>query len=496
MKFMNIFYKCENIIEDKVLACKWVIKPVLEISIIYFIALLSLFRANFNYIDDLGRVAQGYRNWINWSRFILQELSVLINTQKILTDISPLTQLIAILIIALAGVIIIYTFTGKKTVQLSMIAAVVPLGLSPWFLECFSYKFDSPYMALSVLASVIPFIFWQKDFHKFIGLSVLGILVMDTTYQAASGIYIIEVLFLYFYKWMYGTRAKDCVIWLSSAAGSYVMAMIIYRFALMRPATDYVSTNSVGAKSLPYLLIHNATQYLNTIYFDCNKTWVILFVLIAISFIILTIFKSRKNKILTFLVALGIVIISAVLSYGGYLALAKPLYAPRALYGFSFYVSILMVMSVAMLQRGYFIKLLIMMMAWCMIILSCTYGNALAEQKRYTDFRVQMVINDLNRVTAYNLKQKYAVQINGNIGKAPAVERMQQKWPALRRLVPSTFGSDWYWNQFYFFNYFKLNADKWDKKKGDMKEMNLPVIVDSRYHLIQADDTHVMIILR
>lgn len=164
MNFMNIFYKCENIIEDKVLACKWVIKPVLEISIIYFIALLSLFRANFNYIDDLGRVAQGYRNWINWSRFISQELSVLINTQKILTDISPLTQLIAILIIALAGVIIIYTFTGKKTVQLSMIAAVVPLGLSPWFLECFSYKFDSPYMALSVLASVIPFIFGRRIF--------------------------------------------------------------------------------------------------------------------------------------------------------------------------------------------------------------------------------------------------------------------------------------------------------------------------------------------
>ena len=349
MKFMNIFYKYENIIEDNVLACKWVIKPVLEISIIYFIALLSLFRANFNYIDDLGRVAQGYRNWINWSRFISQELSVLINTQKILTDISPLTQLIAILIIALAGVIIIYTFTEKKTVQLSMIAAVVPLGLSPWFLECFSYKFDSPYMALSVLASVIPFIFWQKDFHKFIGLSVLGILVMDTTYQAASGIYIIEVLFLCFYKWMYGTRAKDCAIWLSSAAGSYVMAMIIYRFALMRPATDYVSTNSVGVNSLPYLLIHNATQYLKTIYFDCNKAWIILFVLIAVSYIILTVLKSRKNKIFTFFMVLAIVIISTALSYGGYLALAKPLYAPRALYGFSFYVTLIMVMSVAML---------------------------------------------------------------------------------------------------------------------------------------------------
>lgn len=496
MKFMNIFYKCENIIEDNVLACKWVIKPVLEISIIYFIALLSLFRANFNYIDDLGRVAQGYRNWIDWSRFISQELSVLINTEKILTDISPLTQLIAILIIALAGVIIIYTFTEKKTVRLSMIAAVVPLGLSPWFLECFSYKFDSPYMALSVLASVIPFIFWQKDFHKFIGLSVLGILVMDTTYQAASGIYIIEVLFLCFYKWMYGTRAKDCVIWLSSAAGSYVMAMIIYRFALMRAATDYVSTNSVGVKSLPYLLIHNATQYLKTIYFDCNKAWIILFVLIAVSYIILTVLKSRKNKIFTFFMVLAIVIISMALSYGGYLALAKPLYAPRALYGFSFYVTLIMVMSVAMLQRGYFIKLLIMMMAWCMIVLSCTYGNALAEQKRYTDFRVQMVINDLNRVATYNPGHKFAIQINGNIGKAPAVERMQQKWPALRRLVPSTFGSNWYWNQFYFFNYFKLNADKWDMKKGDMKKMNLPVIVDSRYHLIQADDTHVMITLR
>lgn len=131
MKFIHDIYRSETVIEDKILACKWIIKPVLEASIIYIIALLSLFRANFNYIDDLGRVTQGYRNWINWSRYISQELSVLINTQKTLTDISPLTQLIAIIIIALAGVIIIYTFTGKKTVQLSMMAAVVPLGLSP-----------------------------------------------------------------------------------------------------------------------------------------------------------------------------------------------------------------------------------------------------------------------------------------------------------------------------------------------------------------------------
>lgn len=496
MKYINNIHNLEDKIKDKVLACHWVVRPLIEISVVYFIALFALFRANFNYIDDLGRVAHGYRNWIDWSRYISQELSVLINTQKTLTDISPLTQLIAIIIIALAGVIIIYTFTEKKAVSLSMLAAVVPLGLSPWFLECFSYKFDSPYMALSVLASVVPFIFWQKDFRKFYCLSVLGILVMDTTYQAASGIYIIEALFLCFYKWICGNRAKDCGTWLGSAAGSYIIAMIIYRFALMRAATSYVSTDSVGAKSLPHILLYNATQYLKTIYFDCNKTWIILFLLITISFILLAVLKSRKNKIITFLVALTIVIISAVLSYGGYLVLAKPLYAPRALYGFSFYVSILMVMSVAMLQRGYFIKLLIMGMAWCMIVLSCTYGNALAEQKRYTDFRVQMVINDLNRVTAYNPKHKYSVQINGNIGKAPAVERMQQKWPALRRLVPSTFGSDWVWNQFYFFNYFKLNADKWDKKKGDMKEMNLPIIVDSRYHLIQADDKHVMITLR
>lgn len=496
MKYINNIRDFEDMIEDKVLACHWVVRPLIEISIVYFIALFALFRANFNYIDDLGRVAQGYRNWINWSRFISEKLSVLINTQKVLTDISPLTQLIAILLIALAGIVIIYTFTEKKTIQPSMVAAIVPLGLSPWFLECFSYKFDSPYMALSVLASVVPFLYWQKNYYRFICLSVVGILVMDTTYQAASGIYIVEALFLCLYKWICGHKAKACGMWLGIAAGGYIIAMIIYRFALMRAAASYVSTESVGAKSLPYLVIHNAVQYLNNIYYDSNNIWIALFLLIATSFIILAVLKTKQNKFMTFSAALVILLVSAVLSYGSYLALAKPLYSPRALYGFGFYVSVIMVISIAMLQRGYFIKMLVMAMAWCMIVLSCTYGNALAEQKRYTDFRVQMVINDLNRVTAYNPKQKYAVQINGNIGKAPAVERMQQKWPSLRRLVPSTFGSDWYWNQFYFFNYFKLNADKWDMKKGDMKEMNLPIIVDSRYHLIQADDKHVMITLR
>lgn len=36
MKFIHDIYRSETVIEDKILACKWIIKPVLEASIIYY----------------------------------------------------------------------------------------------------------------------------------------------------------------------------------------------------------------------------------------------------------------------------------------------------------------------------------------------------------------------------------------------------------------------------------------------------------------------------
>src|SRR5699024_10528602 len=113
---------------------------------IFLVGISAILKANFNYIDDMGRIADGYRGWNNFSRFVSTSLSVMIHANDHLADISPLTQLIAVLILSLSGIILLYIVYERKAFSFSELLALIPIGLNPYFLECISYKFDAPYM--------------------------------------------------------------------------------------------------------------------------------------------------------------------------------------------------------------------------------------------------------------------------------------------------------------------------------------------------------------
>lgn len=56
---------------------------------IYLLGISAILRANFNYIDDMGRVLQGYTGWNNFSRFASNSIATLMHMSDALTDISP-----------------------------------------------------------------------------------------------------------------------------------------------------------------------------------------------------------------------------------------------------------------------------------------------------------------------------------------------------------------------------------------------------------------------
>ena len=77
------------------------------------IAFLAIIRANFNYNDDLGRVAFGYKDFLGFSRQTSEYLSGVIHTNNFLADISPLTTLLSSIILGLASVFAIFIITKK-----------------------------------------------------------------------------------------------------------------------------------------------------------------------------------------------------------------------------------------------------------------------------------------------------------------------------------------------------------------------------------------------
>ena len=119
-------------------------RAVLILFAVYVIGFSAVLRTNFYYMDDNGRAAFGYKTWDYFGRYLSTGFSSLLHMGDYLTDIAPLPQLTALLIMAVSGVLLLYIFFDRTLFTLWELAAVVPLGLNPYFLECLSFRFDAP----------------------------------------------------------------------------------------------------------------------------------------------------------------------------------------------------------------------------------------------------------------------------------------------------------------------------------------------------------------
>ncbi len=476
-------------------SCRFVVKPTLALFVIYLVAYSAIIMANFNYIDDMGRVAQGYDRWgSSFSRYTSDILSHFLHTGTYLTDVSPLTQIIASLELALAGVVVLYVVTGKKAYSLLMLVSVLPLGLSPYFLECISYKFDSPYMALSVLASVVPLLLAEKNKVAY-GLAVVaGEIIVCTTYQAATGILPMLVVMLACLQWCRGASAKQVGGFLARSAVAFGVGILVFKFFIMQPVDSYVSNSLPSLTEFAPTVIANFKTYLKLVLTDFRRSWLILCVLVVAAFLIVMMLNAKRGKLPGFLAGLACILLMGCLVFGMYPALSDPLFAPRAMYGVGAFFAFLGAV-VASSDRAVVGKFIVVALCWCFFVFAFTYGNALTVQAQWTDFRITSVVNDLGDLEQFSDDGEKTVQIEGNIGYAPTLRNQPQGYQMLNRLVPITFRQDWSWGVAGMKFYYGIkNATI--TYEGDFSELNMPLLKRSMYHDIYGEGDKYLVVLK
>ncbi len=470
-------------------------KPFICLFAIHLVAIFALLRANVNYIDDMGRANAGYTGWSNFSRHLSDFLSFFIHTDSFLSEISPLPQIIAILLLSLTGVIMIYIITGRTNVSFWTLAAVIPLGISPYFLECLSYKYDAPYMALSILASVVPFLAFRGRYRYpvFFVVSVFSILTVCMTYQAASGIFPVLTIFLCLQKWNAAQKLQEIGKFLLAAVLAYVYGMIVFRIRIMKPVDGYVSSSVPSSEQFLPSVMRNLQQYLSYVRSDFTMFWKILIFLIGIFFVAAMVYHSKQQKVLALLVTCCSLAAMSLISFGVYSMLAKPLFAPRAMFGVGVFLAVISVYAVDM---GFApVKLVMAVLSWTFFVFSFTYGNALSVQKEYTEYRTMLVIeelNEMNQLTQGNVKN---VQIAGSIGYAPSLTGVMQRYGILSRLIPVTFREEWHWGGYRFYNYYGLKNIRHDSSV-DLKTCNLPVIKDTMFFTLKGSGDNYLVELK
>ncbi len=461
---------------------------ILFVFCIYIIGVFALLIANFNYIDDMNRILYGTFAFSWWNRHTSTIMASILslNTEYFLA-IFPYSLFISIFILALSSIILLKVIDNKLINSKIALLASVGIGLSPYYLENLSYKFDAPFMALSVFVSIFPFLFIKYK-KIFIIISIICLLIMLTSYQASSGIYMMISIFLAF-KQILKNNNKEAINIIIISCVSYFIVGILY-LMLYRPEASYANTNILPLKYLLIGLDKHITQYIQTLYSDWgggNRVYLHLILGFAVIFIIKSVSNAKINKSIALLLSIAAIMVLFVLSFGLYLIIVTPTFTPRSFVGFGVFITILCIYSI---YKGKMLSnILVVLFIHFLIVFANYYGQSLKAQNDYQTFRFIIVLNDLGKFinTGHmNINSTFNIQVLGNSGVNPVIAKSQIHYPLIKRLTPNL-QHEWDWSIAAFDNY-GLSATANDECK-DSK--NKKILIDTYFHTIESSNPNV-----
>lgn len=462
--------KLENVIQEIYQPIKEIIndknfkKYFITLIIVYLIGYASILIADVYYLDDLGRSMHG-RRWPNFSRHLSDKASILVHMGWKLSDISPLTQLIAVFILSTTSILLVKIINGR--LRFIPIIASTCIGLFPFFLQNISYKFDSPYMAFSLLSSVVPFLYYyNKKKSYFITFSILGVLGTFMTYQAAGGVYLILFIALLTKDFLLQKNTiKEFFVSIGIVLVSYTIALLIYRYLFMEDihpnSYHQVSTSVFPLLELPKGVYYHIINRLSIIKNAFSNGFIAYALLCLLALYIVKLLLLSKR---TFLISVIVALLSLggmiSLSWGGYIVLENLHFPLRAYLGFGLLVALLLSIEIENNKLLQMInRIFVVVFIYALIVFANAYGNALKAQNEYNNFRFKMAVYDLSKfISSKDKSNKLKLQflnVKNRQRYSPVVLNASYHYPLIKQLA--------------------FNKGRW-KNIGMMKNIGMPTI--------------------
>ncbi|MGT2682646.1 glucosyltransferase domain-containing protein [Streptococcus porci] len=452
---------------------------VLLILGLYQIVEIFLGTINYPYIDDISRRVNGATNFgLHYARYLSEVGSWIVQGSRHLTDLGLTTYIMSGIILTLTSVLVTYLFSdGVRMTWTSAIASVF-IGLNPWCLELLSFRFDSPYMVISIFLSILPFLWFRTNNFLFVFSSVICIFLMFNSYQGSSGIYMFLVVLFWLQLVLERVSIQKWFIFLLNSVFSFGIATIFYLFEMkFNPQLEERGdlTKLAELSDLPMTIWNNLITYFTVYREGLPSLWKYLLIIIIGIMVTKIVFQSNKLKLLNMVVVLVGLVISAILSLGIYIACVAPVadVRPRYAYGLAILLAFIMIILSQKLSKNFLSNLgrvAIVLLVYYSYTFSLGYISALDNQK--TDFEAQSIVlaSSLNH---YVLKEGQKVYINHFFDDSTAFLNAKQNYNILAKLVPSN--KSLYWPNLMWYN--ELTHSKIEFIQKDFTNLNVNELI-------------------
>ncbi|MFD1411371.1 glucosyltransferase domain-containing protein [Lapidilactobacillus gannanensis] len=491
-KGLKNFY---HFIEDNIL-------KVVAVITVYLISISAIGLVNFPYIDDTARQIDGSTNFgRHYGRWGSELLSWLVQGSHHLTNMGLVTHFLTAIFLGVASLVVIYLF-NRKFSWLSVFASTI-LGLNPWFLQCVSFRYDSPYMALSILFSVLPFLWWTINKKSFYILSIVGIFLMCNTYQLSSGIFIVVALSLCLISLLSGGKFLETLKKLLLSAISYIIAMALFAIEtkLNPEIIDRGATVALAKLSdLPTSILRNIKVYFQTVYSEMAHIVIVLAVLVILLFILLSVTHATINHTIAVLYTIFYLVLASVFSYGVLLIFQQPLsaWSLRYEYGLAVMFTIILTMlidntsiqSIGGLQI--FSRILVILTIYYSLSFPFVYAANLSAQKDSFDRQSIILTTDLKNMVTEKTSTVYMSTL---FRDSPVLINSERNYPILSKLVPSN--QSLYWPNTTLFNTQSgLNINIQQLDVSTFKKRGKKLVLESKLYDIYSNKNDLFIIMK
>jgi hypothetical protein len=425
--------------------------------LLYWVLLYPILRADRYYNDDLKRSLMGRTGWDSNGRPLTTFVMKLLQCyDHALVDISPLTQIAAIGVLAYAGVLI----TRRHAIRSPVVAALIafPLGAQPFFLENLSYKFDSLSMAMALLLALLPVIGGGRNRGGW-WPGVLSLFASMALYQPAINAFLVFILLELLVSQLEDHPPRQLMRRAGSRVAQLAAAAITYQVLVGSHIHGWVAQNSELVKDPRRVGVvgHNVVQFVSYIAASLSAQWwrycTPLLAMLAVAAIAIGVryaarqWRSGNMRCGTVFFAFSAVLPALAIGCiaGPMLLLVRPLIMARVLVGVGpLLVAGLLSMRSWLVSTGRSERwslAIALPLVTGMCVIGSAYGNAMAAQKQYEDGVASLFVQKMQELRVEHPIESFLV--DGTAGLAPATQHVATQFPLVRRLVlPYIDGND------------------------------------------------------
>lgn len=425
----------------------------LSAMLLYFLPLLT---TNHYYIDDLGRSIEGYAGWSRNGRPVADLIFYILSFGSPLTDISPLPQIFATIILSMAVYLTAVKFVGNSDKFLPVaILACFPIAISPFYLENMSYKYDAFPMSMSVFCALFPFIIeWKSKLYMFLACSV-SVLLTLCMYQASINVYVIFTV-IYVLHQFKRKRDVDGLISIAVSASAMVISYILYS-VLIAPKflkgdynIEHSQISSFGISELTAAVSKNSSTFIYVLNSSITLP-LLLLVACSVALATLSIIKlcrdgNHSNTAIRLSRSIVIIIspvVVVLMIAGPMLLLKSAVVSSRVFVAFGAVIIYFNLLAIWLFgEKKKTMGAIFFLYFFYFIGASYSYGNALNNQEKYENSVITTLISDINH---YGLSNSRYITFNGVMPVSPVGRLAIKKYPFMSHLIHPTINNRWAW---------------------------------------------------